>query len=631
MLDKQISNELKVLALEMINNAGSGHSGSVLSCTDAIYTLYTRHILTNGTKHILRDRFVLSNGHVCAALYSVLAGMGYVDFEEIKNFRKFGGNLTGHPEIEVDSIDCSTGPLGQGVANAVGIAIAETIMNDKFGCSHYTYCMFGDGCLQEGVALEALSLAGLYKLNKLIFLYDKNDVTLDGNLKISSNDDVVKKFKSMNLNVITCDGYNIEKIDKAIIKAKQNKEKPTVIILKTTIGKDTSLENSCKSHGAVFSVEEINKLKNKYKINNEFLQLNEETKKYLNNKKIEINSKISEKIENFNDNLRKNKELLKKYNNFVKNDFKYKIKNIKEKLSTRDINNLILNDIAKTNENIVVLSADLSSSTKVKINDGGEYSSRNRLGKNIAIGIREHAMGAVANGIALHGGLVPITSTFLAFSNYMLPSVRMAGIMNLPVVFTFSHSSAYDIADGVTHVPVEQLDQLRLIPNITTFRVADSFETKSAYDWFYANHKPMCLCVSKTAIMPINSKEDTTGGAYFVTNEKASINIMASGTDVELAMQLQFELKKEDIISNVISMISLELFEGQSKSFKNKFLNKPLFVIEASTCVKYLKYTTEDKIFNLSKFGISADGANMRTFYGSDLQTLVNKIKKVLK
>lgn len=631
MLDKQISNELKVLALEMINNAGSGHSGSVLSCTDAIYTLYTRHILTAGKKNMLRDRFVLSNGHVAAALYSVLAGMGYVDFEELKSFRKFGGKLTGHPEIEIDAVDCSTGPLGQGVANAVGMAIAETQMSEKFGCSHYTYCMFGDGCLQEGVALEALSVAGLYKLNKLIFLYDKNDVTLDGSLKKSSNDNVVKKFKSMNLNVIVCDGYNIEKIDKAINKAKQSKDKPTVIVLKTIIGKDTSLENSNKSHGAVFSVEEINKLKNKYKINNEYLKLNEQTINYLNNKKLEINLKITEKIANFNENLNKNKELLKKYNNFIKNDFKYKIKNIKEKLSTRDINNLALNDVVKTNDNIVVLSADLSSSTKAKINEGGEYSSTNRLGKNIAVGIREHAMGAIANGIALHGGLVPITSTFLAFSNYMLPAIRMAGIMNLPVVFTFSHSSAYDIADGITHVPVEQLDQLRLIPNVSTFRPCDSAEIKSAYDWFYSNKKPICLCVSKTATQPINSKEDMNGGAYFVTNEKASINIMASGTDVEFAMQLQFELKKENIIANVISMVSLEVFKNQPKQFKNKFLNKPLFVVETSTCVKFLKYTSEDKIFNISKFGISADSANMKTYYGYELQNLVNKIKKVLK
>ena len=630
MLDKKISNELKILALEMINNAGSGHSGSVLSCGDAIYTLYTRHILTDGTKNINRDRFVFSNGHACAVLYSVLAGMGYIDFEDLKTFRKFGGRLAGHPEIEVEPIDANTGPLGQGVANAVGLSIAETIMNEKFGVEHFTYCMLGDGCLQEGVALEALSIAGLYKLNKLILLYDKNNVTLDGNLDASSSDDVVGKFKSMNFNVINCDGYNIEKIDKAITKAKQSKGKPTVIILKTKIGKDTSLEGSNKSHGAVYAVEEINKLKKKYNINNEYLTLNTETKNYLKNKKSEINSKFEEKIIKFNKNLTKNKEKLKKFNNFINNSFKYKLKLEKDKMSTRDANSKVLTEIAKTNENIVVLSADLSSSTKVKINDGGKYFATNRSGRNIAVGIREHAMGAIANGIALHGGLIPICSTFLAFSNYMLPPIRMAGIMNLPVVFAFSHSSGYDVTDGITHVPVEQLDQLRLMPNITTFRPYDMSECVSAYDWFFTNKKPMCLCVSKTATNSVNSKEDMGVGAYFITQDKAEINILSSGADIAIAMELKEELKKENINANVISMLSMEVFENQPAKVKSKFLNKPLFVVEASTCVKYLKYVDEKHIFNVSKYGVSGDSASIKTYYGYDTKTLAGKIKKIV-
>ncbi len=631
MLDKKISNELKVLALEMINNAGSGHSGSVLSCGDAIYTLYTRHIITDGTKNIHRDRFVLSNGHVCASLYSVLAGLGYIDFNEIKSFRKFGGKLTGHPEIDVDPIDCSTGPLGQGVANAVGMAIAETKMNCEFGLDHFTYCMCGDGCLQEGVALEALSVAGLYKLKKFILLYDKNNITLDGGLNISSSDNVELKFKSMNFNVITVDGHNIEKIDKAIVKAKQSKNKPTVIILKTKIGKDTNLENSHKSHGCVFDLEEIKKLKKLYQINNKYLELNEETKKYLNNKKLEINLKISEKTTKFHKNIEKNKEKLKKFNNFINKTYKYKIKLNKNKNELRKINNEVLNQISSCVENIVTLSADLSSSTKVLFNDGGNYSVENRLGKNIAVGIREHAMGAIANGIALHGGLIPICSTFLVFSNYMLPAIRMAGIMDLPVVFTFSHSAGYEIGDGITHIPVEQLDQLRLMPNITTFRPYDMVECVASYDWFFENQKPMCLCVSKTATYPINSKEDMSVGAYFVTNDKADINIISSGADVQIALELKEELKKENITANVISVPSLEVFENQPQKIKNKFLNKPLFVIEASTCAKYLKYTDEKKIFNSTKFGVSGDSENIKKHFEFDLKTLVNKIKKEIK
>jgi len=309
MIETKISNELKVLALEMINNAGSGHSGSVLSCGDVLYTLYTRHLLTDGTKHNFRDRFVLSGGHVVAIQYAILAGLGYIDIEELKTFRKYKTRLTGHPEIDLETIDASTGPLGQGIGNAVGMAIAETIMNKRFGADNYTYCMAGDGCLQEGVGLESLSLAGLYKLNKFILFYDNNNATLDANLKTSSSDNFILKFKSMNFNVIECDGYNIEKIDKAIIKAKQSKTKPSVIILNTVIGKGTSLENSNKSHGAVFSKEEINNLKQKLNIKNEYLNLNNETKEFLNNKKLQIINKFNEKILKINENLNKNKEI----------------------------------------------------------------------------------------------------------------------------------------------------------------------------------------------------------------------------------------------------------------------------------------------------------------------------------
>ncbi len=630
MTDKKVSNELKILALETINNVGSGHSGSVLSMTDAIYTLYTRHILTDGTKHHLRDRFVLSAGHVCASLYAVLAGMGYLEFEELKKFRQFGGILAGHPEIEVKPIDCGTGPLGQGVANAVGLAIAETIMNKRFGEDHYTYCIAGDGCLQEGVALEALSVAGLYQLNKFILLYDKNNVTLDGSLSQSSADNFKLKFKSMNFNVIECDGYYIEKIDKAIMKAKSSRTKPTVIILNTTIGKGTSLENSNKSHGAVFSVEEIETLKQKLGIEKKFLSLSDQAKEFLNNKKIEKNLRFTERINKFNENIGKNKEKLKKYNNFIKNSKNYKFKLSKDETEIRKANNDVLNQICATQENVVVLSADLSSSTKVKIENGGFYSVDNRLGRNISVGIREHAMCAIANGIALHGGLVPITSTFLVFSQYALPAIRMAGIMNLPVIFTFSHSSAHEINDGITHIPVEQIDQLRLVPNLTTFRPFDMAEFKASYDWFFENKKPMCLLVSKTEDKPILSKEDISGGAYFVTNDKAQINLMSSGADLSIAMELKKELEKENIIANVVSMLSLEVFETQSKQFKNKFFNKPTFVLETSTCAKYFKYMSENHIFNVSKFGVSGDSVSLKAYYGFDLKTLVKNIKKLI-
>ena len=631
MLDQKISNELKILALEMINNAGSGHSGSVLSLGDAVYTLYTRHILTDGTKNINRDRFVLSAGHACASLYSVLAGLGHIPFEEVKTFRKFGGLLSGHPEIEIEPVDAGTGLLGQGIANAVGMAIAETIMNAKFKLSHYTYCLAGDGCLQEGVAMEALSIAGLYNLNKFILLYDKNNITLDGKLSDSSSDDIVGKLKSMNLNVIECDGHNIEKIDKAIIKAKKSKNKPTVIILNTVIGKDTKCANSNKSHAVVYTEEDICNLKNLYGVNNQKLCLNESTKKYL----IEIKSKkhelLKERENIFNENLKNNPELEQKFKQFIKNSYKSKIKYQKGKQEIRKANNFVLNEISKKMDNIINLSADLSSSTKVIINEGGEYTAKNRLGKNIAMGIREHAMGAIANGIALHGGLVPVTSTYLVFANYMLPAIRMASIMDLPVIFTFCHSSVYEVRDGVSHIPVEHLDQLRIIPNLTTFRVHDMAECKAAYDWFYQNQKPICLCVSKTANEQILSSEDMSVGAYFATKDDAEINIMSSGSDVDIALELKTALAKQGVVANIISMLSMEVFEAQPQSVKAKFLKKPLFVVETSTCVKYYKYTAESNIFNVSKFGVSGDSSSIKNYYGYDVNVLAKKIIKILK
>lgn len=631
MKDLQVLNELKILALETINNAGSGHSGSVMSCTDALFVLYTKHLLNDGGKNILRDRFVLSNGHACAGLYSIFAGLGYVCFDELKKFRTYGGLLTGHPELDIPGVDAATGPLGQGVANAVGMAIAETIMDAKFNASHYTYCMVGDGCLQEGVGLESLAVAGLYNLNKFILLYDKNNVTLDGKLSASSNENIALKFKSMNFNVIEIDGHNLEKIDKAIVKAKLSKQKPTVIILNTIIGKDTSLAGSNLSHGKVYSEEEILKLKQKYKITNNKLEISNEAKEYLKERKNEILQKFNEKTTKFNENLEKNKEKLKNYKKFINNDFKFKVKNNKQTNAGRQINSMVLNDIASTVDNIVTLSADLSSSTKVKINEGGIYSPTNRLGKNIAVGIREHAMGAMANGIALHGGLRVITSTFLTFSNYMLPAIRMASIMQLPVMFTFSHGSVFDTTDGTTHIAIEQLDQLRLIPNMYVMRPSDINECKEVYNTWFNENKPISLCLSRSDVPYIGEFENVSRGAYFITNTKGKINIMASGSEVGLALSVKEQLKLRNIEANVISVLSLEMFEKQNARYKKSILNKPLFVVESSTAVKYLKYTKEENIFNLKDFAVTGDSSSIKKHVGFVAETIAKQILKLIK
>lgn len=629
MLEEKIVNELKILALEAINNAGSGHSGSVMSSGDALYTLYTRHLLRDSSDHMMRDRFVLSNGHDCAILYSVLAGLGYIDIKELSSFRKYGAMLSGHPEINIPGIDCSTGPLGQGVANAVGMAIAEAMLSEKFGGDHYTYCMVGDGCLEEGVAMEALSVAGLYGLNKFILLYDKNNITLDGKLSQSSTDDIAMKFRAMNFNVLECDGHNINKIDTAIIKAKKTKDKPTIIILNSIIGKDTALANSHLSHGKVYSREDINELRWKYKIDSDYLDLSEQCKNFLHDKNEIIKQDFNKKLSIFNENIAKNKNLLKIYKKFINNEFTYKVKINNKTQSTREANGVVLNDICKTVENIVVLSADLSSSTKVRINDGGDFSIKNRLGRNVAVGIREHAMGAIANGVALHGGLIPITSTFLTFSNYMMPAIRMASIMKLSTIFTFTHSSSYGTPDGVTHLPVEQLDQLRLIPNMTVFRPCDMSECASAYDWFISNKRPVCICLSRGDLPMYNRAIDMVG-AYYLTEDKASVNILSSGSEIRIAMVVK-ELLKDEITINVVSVPSIEVFEQAPRSYKNKILNKELFVIESSTAMKYLKYTDIDHIFNVSEFGITGNEQELLKYFELSAEIIAKKIKKILK
>lgn len=630
-IDQKISNELKILALEEINNAGSGHSGSVLSAGDILYTLYTKHLLSDEKGNAIdRDRFVLSNGHACAGLYAILAGLNYFNITELKKFRQFNGLLTGHPEIEIPGIDASTGPLGQGVGNAVGMAIAESILDARFNLTHYTYCMVGDGCLEEGVGLEVLSVAGLYKLNKFILLYDKNDVTLDGKLEKSNTDDMVMKFKSMNFNVLECDGHNIDEINNSITQAKQEKDRPTVIIFHTIIGKDTRLAGSNLSHGKAFSIEEIAELRNKLNVTSPILDLSEDTKQRLNKIKQEISKKYQKKSDRYSNFLDKNKELQKKYINFINNDFSYKEKEFIENSSTRQMNNKVLNEIAKEVENILVLSADLSSSTKVKIEQDSEYSATNRLGKNIAVGIREHAMGAIANGIALHKGFNVICSTFLTFSNYLLPAIRMASIMHLPIMFTFSHSSIYDTPDGITHLPVEQLDQLRLTPNLLVCRPFNSTEIYQSYNWLFTRNQPVCLCLSRGDIEYCPSNYEVIKGGYrlFIDNSTDGY-ILSSGSEIPLAIEVMDKLEGKYNL-NVVSMLSIEIFEEQTTRYKNSILSKPIFVIESSTAVKYLKYTNEDRIFAIKEFGSTGDEANLKKKYGFTSNTIAKKILKIL-
>ncbi len=618
MNSQKMCNVAKLLALQSINKAGSGHSGIVMSCGEIMQALFERHlkICSINPDWAVRDRFVLSAGHGSAIYYSYLYMLGFLSLEDIKNFRQINSNTPGHPEITTLGVDCSTGPLGQGIANAVGMAIAETMINARMkDFSHYTYCLCGDGCLMEGVALEAISLAGNLCLNKLILLYDMNSCTLDAELKITNTEDIKMKFLACNFNVLEVDGHNIDEIDKAIIKAKKCKQKPSVIICKTIIGKDTKYANSNISHGKVLSLEELRSLEKLWGIKGNFsIPLD-----------VKNDIKLMQKLK---------VALYKDYNNAEYKKFAGKSFNLDIKpfgydfKSTRELGGIYLQEYAKFKENIISLSADVFSSTKTKILDGGIYSKDCRLGRNIYCGIREHAMAGIANGIALHGEFKVVVSTFLAFVDYMRPAIRMSALMNLDVIYVLTHDSVVVGQDGATHQPVEQIDSLELIPNLTTIRPCDENEVIGGLKLAFEK-TPSVLIMSRQNLKRVdNSSTNLDNGAYFVLkSNKAKINIFAQGSEVGVAIQLADRLKRHKILTNIISCPVLSLFNIKDLPCKSNMKN---IAISYGTGWAFLKKIGNVFLISNSNFGKSGKEEDVLKFLGLDVDSIEDKIMKYL-
>ena len=496
-IDKKIVDTIKVLGIDMIDKAGSGHPGIVLSAAPIIYTLYSRHLKINpkDDKWLDRDRFVMSAGHGSALLYSTLFMAGFdISLEDLKQFRQIDSKTPGHPEINITpGVDMSTGPLGQGFASSVGMAIAEkylkTNYNQKINNTQYNifdhniYVLCGDGDLMEGISNEASSLAGTLKLDNLIVLYDSNDTSLDGKTNMTFTENVLEKFNALNWNTILVkNGENIDDIDKAITQAKKS-DKPTLIEVKTVLGRGSLLEGTNKTHGAPLSKEDIEQLKTKLGIRNiPFTPSNDAVEEFRNM----IGNRINSVYDKWNDMY---KEYIDLVDNETRRDFKIlngeipklDLTNLPKKFdndleeSLRVTNGKMLNLIAPTNKLLIGGSADLSSSTKTYINEGGDFSKNNYKGKNIWFGVREHAMGAILNGISLYN-IRTFGSTFLSFSDYLKPAIRMSALMNLPVTYVFTHDSINIGEDGPTHQPVEQLTMLRSIPNLTVYRPCDAKE-----------------------------------------------------------------------------------------------------------------------------------------------------------
>lgn len=668
-LEKNAVNALRIMSVNMIEKANSGHPGVCLGAAPIFYSLYKKaNVVPSEPKFFNRDRIVCSAGHASAILYSTLNLFGYnISINDLKQFRKLGSITSGHPEEDLTpGVDVSTGPLGQGVANAVGLAIAETHLASKFNkpnyniVDHYTYCFCGDGCLMEGVALEAISLAGHLALNKLILLYDKNDITIEGKLDNANNEDVVAKFKAVNWNVLEVEDANdIDAICNSIDKAKESKDKPTVIVIKSHIGFGSELQDNAKVHGSPLNREQIAFLR-------ENLGYDESDWVYPK----EVLKHMKAVVEDKNSAYKNYQKMYKEYSKEYPLEYKqlnYQLNNSfdfatmcrdyleemqKEDKSTRDLAGKIINYFKDKDLSLIGGSADLAPSTKVFFKDEEYFTKGNRSARNIHYGIREHAMGAISNGIALHGGLKPFCSTFFTFENYMTPAVRMSALMNLPVTYYFTHDTIAVGEDGPTHQPVEQIATLRAMPNLKVFRPCGEAEVLAGMYLALTTKNPTALILSRQKIE--KTHDDFYGalnGAYVVKHgnyydkkvfynnqyitkrcEEYDATVLCSGSEVLLALKIAELLAEKGITLRVVSMPCVEVFEESlDDMYKNYILgNNKVMAIELSSDSIWYKYVTNrNYVFNLNDFGKTGSENDLYDHFGFSVEKLAEKIEKM--
>ena len=592
--EKKMIDEIRLLALDMIDNAGSGHPGIALSAAPAMYSLFANHLVYDLEKPNWpnRDRFVLSAGHASALLYATLyATTGDYTIDELKGFRHLNSVTPGHPELDINRrIEATTGSLGQGFATAVGLAIGEKYLEAKYNTkkidlfNYNIYCLCSDGDLMEGVSYEAASIAGNYKLDNLIVLYDANRMTLDGALDKDYNENIANMYVALGWDVLVVkNGDKSSEIDKALEAANKSKL-PTLIILNTILGKNSMYENTNKIHGKL-DREDLASIREKLKgglpftidaENLEALRKEVRTRNQLSyddwykNYEKAVEEMTEKEVENLND-LVNGEDILLNLDKVID----------KEKLfldkPMRDINFQIMNVISAFVDKFIGGSADLANSTKTYLKNGGDFGVKNYAGKNIEYGVRENAMGAISNGLALTN-FHPFASTFLAFADNMKPSIRSAAIMNLPVTYIFTHDSILIGQDGKTHQPIEQLAMLRSIPNLDVIRPCDYKELIGAWEIALKNDHPTAIIVAKnpTESFKFTSSEETELGGYVISEVKNRLDVIliASGSEVTLAMKIKHELLKNFIEARIVSMPNANAFFKQSKEYQNQVLPK---------------------------------------------------------
>ena len=645
-------NAIRATVIDTINKAKSGHPGMALGSAPIMYTLFTRHLVADPKDPMWfnRDRFVLSAGHASSLLYTMLHIAGYnVSMDDLKAFRQLNSLTPGHPEFRhTAGVDATSGPLGQGIAQAVGMAMAERAVKGQYPqgrllCNHYTYALCGDGCLQEGIAQEAISLAGHQKLNKLILFYDANNITLDGKLDLSFSENVKLRFKASEWNVLEVeDGNDVEAIDEAIQKAKTSKSKPTLIIVHTVIGYGSAKQGTNKVHGSPLGEEDGANAKAFYGYKLGQFEVPEEVYEHFRNtfakRGAEAHKAYNQEVATWKES---HKGAAKKFERAIAGDVSaYFVKEPKFALddnqASRNSSGKCLNELYNKIPFLMGGSADVAGSVMTKINGGIDFGPKSAKGRNINWGIREFAMASAQNGMLLHGGVKTYVGCFLVFADYMKAAIRMAALSKLPAIYLFSHDSIAVGEDGPTHQPIETLAMLRSIPNMNVIRPCDSRETYAAWERaLQSKETPTALILSRQNLPLLGSKyKEVSKGAYVISKENHHLDatLIATGSEVSLAVEAQKELLAKGIDVRVVSMPSWFDFENQSEEYKQEVMGIcrcKRFAIEMLSTFGWHKYAAH--VMGIDTFGASAPAKDVIASFHFTKDDVVKFVEEGLK
>ena len=653
-------NALRFLSADAVQKANSGHPGMPMGMAEIATALWSKHLKHNPLNPTWfdRDRFVLSNGHGSMLLYSLLHLTGYkLSIEDIKDFRQLKSKTPGHPEYDINiGVETTTGPLGQGIANAVGMAISEKMLAAQFNkddikpIDHYTYVFLGDGCLMEGISHEACSFAGTHELGKLICFYDQNGISIDGEIDNWFTDDSVKRFESYGWQTICVDGHNVEEISEAISKAKEEPKKPSMIFCKTTIGFGSpNKSGTADVHGAPLGDEEIEKTREALGWQYTAFEIPKDVYDFWDSKKsgAEKNATWENSIKSYkdkypNDSLELERRIkgdmpAKFEQNFL--DFLNDCNTNNLPMATRKASKACLDFFVKEMPELVGGSADLTPSNNTFSASSTTFSSENPSGNHINYGVREFGMSAIMNGMVLHGGIKPYGATFLVFTDYARNAVRLSALMGLPNIFVYTHDSVALGEDGPTHQPIEHMVTLRSTPNMDSWRPADLVETAVAWKNAISSlSTPTCLIFSRQGTSAIERTPEQlssieNGGYLLEEHEDPNITIVASGSEVQLAIDAAQELKNESINANVVSMPSLDVFLKQSNEIQNKIINpnKPVLVVECAHPNSWYKILNRsDKVIGIETFGESAPGSELLEHFGFNKDNVIQTAKSLV-